>query len=711
MAADNEISFQLNSAVRRGSIETVRRLMEEGANINSKVNDGWTALHSAVQNDEEEIARLLLDKGADPLARKDNKATPFILAGITGNVELLKLFLQMGSDINEHDFNGFTAFMEAARYGREEALKFLYESKADVNLGRVVDEEKKSLNKGGETALMDAARCGHLSVVKALVEEMNAGVNICDNWERNALVHALSVTKNDQAQDKEAVALFLLKHGADVNKRDEVGKTTLILAAERQSQDVVRAILGENEVDVNDADRNDITALMAAVKKENYEIAQILCEKGARTDIGDLIEIASRTYNNKMIKLLHQYRPLASPRQPEIQWSSSSRRWQSKLQDLRGKYRPMIGKLKIFMLPDFRIQRSSHGGVYLGFYNEEEVAVKIFPTSAENAEREKTCLEKCRISNHLVKFCGWEEQKSCLYLCLSLCEKNLEEYFRTPEIKNATIKNKDILETIFQAVKEMHSFGFGHQDLHPSNILIDVTGKIFLADFDKSRKINDGEKDVIITEDLQALRNLVLYVAMRGKICFGDLPAQCPEDVADHKEIEDLRAGLESPDENIPVSEQLGQLIYHPYFWNKQTKYRVLRDVGNESDIKTRNTMNHNSTSKILKALNREENPFKDWKGRIDKDVLDCMVRPFHDQGKKKKNERSYENCVTDLLKLIRNMGEHFNEKDEMVREIIKEPADYFLNLFPNLTIYVYRSLHNIQYDKHFPNAQNPSQL
>lgn len=50
---------------------------------------------------------------------------------------------------------------------------------------------------------------------------------------------------------------------------------------------------------------------------------------------------------------------------------------------------------------------------------------------------------------------------------------------------------------------------------------------------------------------------------------------------------------------------------------------------------------------------------------QIDKDVLDCMVGPFNEKKKNKKNNKDYENCVTDLLKLIRNMGEHFSEKDE----------------------------------------------
>lgn len=477
---------ELNDAVRLGSIETVQKLLEEGANVNSKVRGGWTPLHSAIQRDMEEMVQFLLGQGADSHAKKNNGATPLIVAGITGNVSLLKLFLDKGSDINEHDSNGFTAFMEAAWYGKEEALRFLYSNGADVNLGRVTDEEKKTLNKGGATALMDAARQGHFAIVEALVKDMKADVNACDNQERNALVHALSVTKpRTWDGNKEEIALFLLKNGADVNKRDENGETALILAAKRESQCLVEAILERDEVNIDAVDRESKTALRVAVERTNLEIASLLCEKGARRDIGNLLEIADSCYNVELKQLLCKYVSSPSPpSQPETQWTPSSEHWGPKLQDLHAMHHPMIGKLKVFQFEDFRIKRTSQGGVYLGFYDGKEVAVKIFRIGAENAEREKTCLEKCHTSNHLVRFCGCEEQKACLYLCLSLCEKNLEEYFQMADNKatdNTAIKSKKILKTIFLAVKELHSFGFSHQDLHPSNILIGLCSLVFIS--------------------------------------------------------------------------------------------------------------------------------------------------------------------------------------------------------------------------------------
>ncbi|CAM5161232.1 unnamed protein product [Natator depressus] len=705
----------LNDAVRNHLIEKVRELLAEGADVNFKVGGGWTPLHSAVQVDQEEIVDLLLEKGADPCARKKNGATPFLVAGIVGNVRLLELFLSKGSEINEYDDNGFTAFMEAAHYGNEEALRFLYNNGADVNLRRVVNEEKRTLNKGGATALMDAAKGGHLSVVKILVSEMKADMNICDNQGRNALIHAFLPSDNKTRESIAPVVRFLLDCGVDVNRRDEHGKTTLILAVEIQSLDLVKALLEKNEVDTNDADREGKTALVIAVEKNYYEIAKLLCEKGARTDLGDLIGIVNRKYNKKMADLLRQYGAKAGPSQPQ-DWEPTSKRWGEQLKVLYNMYRPMIGKLKIFQHNDFRIQRTSQGGIYLGLFDGKEVAVKIFCIGTEIAKQEKMCLEQCLTSNHLVKLFGAEEKKPCLYLCLSLCEKNLEEHLSASENE---VNCKSVLKTLFEAVQELHMFGFGHQDLHPRNILIDAAGKVCLADFDKSKRLSEGQKDVII-KDLKALRRLVLYVVTLGKVPFeendgDDLDASCPEDVQDYVETVDLRESLVSPDEGIPVENLLRDLIQHPFFWSKQTRYRFLRDVGNESDIKTRNTKHHNNKSEILKALNCDEHPLQQWTEQIDKLILDCMLDPFNNKNKNKNQnqnkKKQYENYVTDLLKFIRNMGEHFDEKEEKVKDIIKEPSEYFLHLFPELTVYVYKRLRGIQHHKHFPSPQCLSQL
>lgn len=59
---------------------------------------------------------------------------------------------------------------------------------------------------------------------------------------------------------------------------------------------------------------------------------------------------------------------------------------------------------------------------------------------------------------------------------------------------------------------------------------------------------------------------------MRGQLDFENLPTECPETVKENwKEIEDLRRKLEVSDQTTLDDSLLEMLIYHPYFWPKET--------------------------------------------------------------------------------------------------------------------------------------------
>ncbi|ETE60942.1 hypothetical protein L345_13310, partial [Ophiophagus hannah] len=101
-------------------------------------------------------------------------------------------------------------------------------------------------------------------------------------------------------------------------------------------------------------------------------------------------------------------------------------------------------------------------------------------------------------------------------------------------------------------------------------------------------------------------------------------------------------------------------------------KYSVLRDIGNE--IRTAHTT---KTDGILKALKCQHDPFMDWQEKIDKEVLESMFCLGKEKGNKKSNKggkRRYDPGVIDLLKFIRNMAEHYNEKDN--KNSMKSPAN-----------------------------------
>ncbi|NXN01516.1 RN5A ribonuclease, partial [Sylvia borin] len=681
MKAAVALNAELNAAVKDGDKEAVLELLERGADVNSKVDSGWTPLQTAVQTGEEDLVRLLLDRGASVHARKDNGGTAFTEAGIRGDVGILQLLLERGADIKDRDINGFTAFMEAAWYGKEEALRFLYRRGAEVNLRRETSEEKAKLHKGGATALMDACRERHFSAVKILVQEMGAEVNIHDNRDRNALIHALK-KGSDKKRYQSAVSIvhFLLEHGVDVKSKDECGKTALILAVEMESPELVMALLEKDEIDIDDVDEEGNTALMVAVEKDDCEIAKLLCEKGARTDCGNLLAVARRNRSLSMENLLRKHKARSVPETPR-EWEPNSKRWGAQLKKLDQMYRPMIGKLKIFPY----IQQKIQDGIYLGLHGGTEVAVRIIRSAEGNKEKE--FLEECSHCEHLLKLFQSEKEKGCMYLCFPLWEKNLQEHLQDPEGQK---DYKAALKMIFQALRELHSLRFAHQDLQPRNFVIDLGGKIYLADFGNKRRSIEGREE-LVNSDLEASSLLMLYVLTGGRkplqqVGIKDLAPNSP----DYTEALDLVQSLSSRD-----GRGLEGLSKHPYFWSNQSRFNFLKTIWNTiKDYPNRKSIfqDPNVTKKTF--------PYPRWTKMIDKDVLHVMENPRNAKPFK------YRNDVTDLLRLMRNMDEH---KDERISNKIGDYAEYFLKVFPELTIYVYNSLRQNPTCSHLADFQDPS--
>ena len=115
---------------------TVTALLEAGADLNAREENGWTPLHLAAGSSETPgIIAALLEAGADPNVRGENGQTPLHTAAgsskIPGTVTAL---LEAGADLNARDENGWTPLHTAAGSSETPGIvEALLEAGADLN--------------------------------------------------------------------------------------------------------------------------------------------------------------------------------------------------------------------------------------------------------------------------------------------------------------------------------------------------------------------------------------------------------------------------------------------------------------------------------------------------------------------------------------------------------------------------------------------------
>ncbi len=234
----------LADAAERADSETVRALLEEGADVNAAQIDGMTALHWAVYRGDLETTKQLLEAGAKPDAKNRYDVRPLALACENGNGEIVAALLARGADANARRRSGETPLLAAARTGKIEPVKALLDAGAKVN-----ETERR-----GQTALMWAAAEGHAKVVRLLIENgAKAGVRLRSGF--TAFLFAVR-------EGRTSVVRALLDAGVDVNEA---------LAPGRPSGSGAWKKAGARET----------SALLLAVENAHFELALELLRAGA----------------------------------------------------------------------------------------------------------------------------------------------------------------------------------------------------------------------------------------------------------------------------------------------------------------------------------------------------------------------------------------------------------------------------------------------
>ncbi|CAL1170589.1 unnamed protein product [Cladocopium goreaui] len=109
---------ELMQAAYLGDTAKVKELVEKGADIDAEDAYGWTAVRYAVRNRQLDSVKALLDLGADVNRPSKTGRTPLMSAAGNGLEEMCALLVEQGdADIMAQDDGGKTAYDLAMRGG------------------------------------------------------------------------------------------------------------------------------------------------------------------------------------------------------------------------------------------------------------------------------------------------------------------------------------------------------------------------------------------------------------------------------------------------------------------------------------------------------------------------------------------------------------------------------------------------------------------
>tara|TARA_B100001540_G_scaffold88791_1_gene80337 strand:+ start:635 stop:1567 length:933 start_codon:yes stop_codon:yes gene_type:complete len=121
------------NAVDSGHIESIEMLLNEGVDVNSEDDQGWSVLDQALASNNKECIDLIKSKGGKSNANK----SIFIASGI-GDLEAVKIHLESGVDVNLKDDSGWTALHYAS--DRKNVASLLIQKGAKLNAMNADDD-------------------------------------------------------------------------------------------------------------------------------------------------------------------------------------------------------------------------------------------------------------------------------------------------------------------------------------------------------------------------------------------------------------------------------------------------------------------------------------------------------------------------------------------------------------------------------------------
>ena len=273
------INSPMKVAAQNGNIEIAKLLIDEGANLNS--SDDY--IYNAIDYGNYDIAKLLIDNDvfnlntnttreqAIELAKKQkyyeiekllSSEDSNNIAGYDelmnavskGDMKALEKLIKDDTDLNKQ-YDNITPINLAAARNDKEMVKFLAEKGADINLE----------DGYGYTPLIIAIKYRNIGLAKNIIDlkpDLNA---ICSATGDTPLTYLVNANKYGGGAD---LCYYMIKNGADINKKNKEGNTPLMIAAASYNYGIV-GVLVNMGADYNIKNKEGKTAIDIASARDD----------------------------------------------------------------------------------------------------------------------------------------------------------------------------------------------------------------------------------------------------------------------------------------------------------------------------------------------------------------------------------------------------------------------------------------------------------